>query len=170
MQYINSKENPVITVGHPGVTGTPAAVCRTLKRAFDPENAERAATLLLAELAMLKLDSQIFRRNMPATLRNGLCLVLTGEAVSPLGFRYREFHFRLFGRDEAPAILRQRFSAIRTGLPLEMFVQVRSVRLPEPVSFVNWKILKLTFDESSCNGAAVMTGSMELAVQVCFAP
>ena len=122
------------------------------------------------ELAMLKLDSQIFRRNMPANLRNGLCLVLTGEAVSPLGFRYREFHFRLFGRDEAPAILRQRFSAIRTGLPLEMFVQVRSVRLPEPVSFVNWKILKLTFDESSCNGAAVMTGSMELAVQVCFAP
>ena len=114
MQYINSKEKPVIAIGHPGISDTPASVCRSLKRAFDPENAERAAVLLLAELAMLQLDEQIFRRNMPANQRNGLCLVLTGEAVSPLGFRYREFHFRLAGRNEDPAILHRQFSAVRT--------------------------------------------------------
>ena len=170
MQYINSKENPIITMGHPGLSDTPAAVCRTLKQAFNPVNAERAAVLLLAELAMLKLDEQIFRRNMPANQRNGLCLALTGEAVSPLGFRYREFHFRLMGRDEDPEILRRRFSAVRTGLPREMFVQVRSGKIQDPVSFVNWEVKKMTFDESTCSGAVVMAGCMELAVQVCFAP
>ena len=51
-----------------------------------------------------------------------------------------------------------------------MFVQVSSNRLPEPVAFVNWECKKMVFEEAACYGAAVMTGSMELTVQICFAP
>lgn len=166
----NHKENPVITLGYPGRSDRIGAVCRTAKRTFSPEQAEQAAVLLLAETAFLTLDRHIFRRNMPADLRNGLVLVLHGEAVSPLGSRYREFHFRLTGRDENPDQLHQRISAIRTGLPREIFVQVQSRRLPEPVHFVHWEINKIAFDEGVVSGAKIATATMELAVQVCFAP
>ena len=170
MIYCNTRENPVITLGYPGISATPPSVCRTLKKAFNPVDAERAAVLLMAELAVLKLDQQIFRRNLPADKRNGLALTLTGESPSPQGFRYREFHVRLSGRNENPETLLRQFSAIRAGLPGEMFVQVSSIRLKEPVSFVNWEVQKMCFEESSCSGAIVMTGTMELTVQICFAP
>ncbi len=170
MSSCNTRGNPVITIGYPGISNIPAAACRELKRTFDPENAERAAVLLMAELASLELDRQIFRKNLLPDRRCGLALALTGEALSPLGCRYREFHFRLSGRDEDPAVLLRRFAAIRAGLPREMFVQVSSIRLPEPVSFVNWDCKKMVFDETACSGAVVMTGTMEMTVQVCFAP
>ena len=170
MTYCNTRENPVITIGYPGFSNISAAECRKIRRSFNPVHAERAAVLLMAELAGLLLDRQIFRKNLPPDCRCGLALALTGEGISPLGFRCREFHFRLSGRDEAPDVLLQRFAAIRAGLPGEMFVQVSSKRLPEPVAFVNWECKKMVFEEAACYGAAVMTGTMELTVQISFAP
>ena len=170
MTYCNTRENPVITTGYPGMSRISAAACCELKKKFDPENAERAAVLLMAELAGLKLDSQIFRRKMPQNLRCGMALTMTGEAGSPLGYKYREYSFLLSGKDENPATLHRRFAAIRAGLPREMFIQISSSRLPEAVSFVNWECKKTVFEETACYGAFVTAGIMEMTAQLCFAP
>ena len=171
MSYHNPQENPVITAGYPGTAGLTPAARRALRRTLDPEDVERAVTLLCAEAAGLTLDREIFRRAAPVGLRSVFAVALTGEDVSPNGENYRVFAFRVTGRDENAARLHQRFAQIRAGLPAEEFVSVSSSRIARTVHFAGCRSEKgVVFDQSAERGSVAATGVLELKFQVCIAP